>query len=81
MRRRIEGDLLGAQVFVASPEDTLISKLEWAQQGGGSQLQLRDVSGILQLRSNDLDIAYIERWVAELGLGELWRSARGDGSD
>jgi len=43
MRRRVEGNLLGAQVFVASPEDTLIAKLEWAQQGGGSQLQLRDV--------------------------------------
>jgi hypothetical protein len=49
MRRRVEGNLLGTQVFVASPEDTLISKLEWAHQGGGSQLQLRDVSG-LQMR-------------------------------
>ena len=28
MRRRVEGDLLGAKVFVASAEDTLISKLE-----------------------------------------------------
>jgi hypothetical protein len=81
MRRRIEGNLLGTQVFVASPEDTLISKLEWALQGGGSQLQLRDVSGILQLRGDDLDIAYIERWVADLGLGELWRSVRGDSSE
>lgn len=78
MRRRIEGDLLGAHVFVASAEDTLISKLEWAKQGGGSQLQLRDVSGILQLRGDDLDIVYIERWVAELGLGELWRQVRDD---
>jgi hypothetical protein len=80
MRRRIEGDLLGARVFVASPEDTVIAKLEWAQQGGGSQLQLRDVSGILQLRADDLDFAYIERWVADLGLGEIWRSVRGDAS-
>jgi hypothetical protein len=79
MRRRVEADLLGARVFVASPEDTLISKLEWAKQGGGSQLQLRDVSGILQLRGDELDIAYIERWVADLGLDELWRSVRGEG--
>jgi hypothetical protein len=79
MRRRVEGNLLGAQVFVASPEDTLIAKLEWAQQGGGSQLQLRDVSGILQLRGDDLDVAYIERWVADLGLGELWGAVRASG--
>ena len=72
MRRRMEGDLLGARVFVASAEDTLISKLEWAMQGGGSELQLRDVSGILQLRGNDLDTAYIKRWVAELGLENMW---------
>ena len=44
MRRPIEGDLLGARVFVASAEDTVISKLEWAQLGGGSELQLRDAA-------------------------------------
>jgi hypothetical protein len=81
MRRRIEGDLLGTRVFVASPEDTLISKLEWAKQGGGSQLQMRDVSGILQLRGDELDMAYIEYWVAELGLGEVWRRVRADSSE
>jgi hypothetical protein len=76
MRRRIEGDLLGARVCVASPEDTLISKLEWAKLGGGSELQLRDAAGIFQLRGNELDTAYVERWVAELGLEELWRRVR-----
>jgi hypothetical protein len=73
MSRRVEGDLLGARVFVASPEDTLISKLEWAKLGGGSELQLRDAAGILQVRAGELDTAYVERWVAALGLEELWR--------
>jgi hypothetical protein len=77
MRRRMEGDLLGARVFVASAEDTLISKLEWAEQGGGSELQLRDASGILRLRGAELDLEYIEHWVADLGLGEVWRAVRG----
>ena len=72
MRRRVEGDLLGARVSVASPEDTLISKLEWAKLGGGSELQLRDAGGILQLRGGELDTEYIERWVAELELADLW---------
>jgi len=77
MRRRAEGDLLGTRVFVASPEDTLISKLEWAKQGGGSELQLRDASGILQVRRDDLDFEYIEHWVAELGLQSFWLGVRG----
>jgi hypothetical protein len=76
MRRRAEGDLLGARTFVASPEDTLISKLEWAKLGGGSALQLRDAAGVLAVRGNDLDFAYIERWITDLGLQDLWRGLR-----
>lgn len=77
MRRRAEGNLLGANVFVASPEDTLIAKLEWAKLGGGSDLQVRDAAGILSLREGELDVAYIERWVRELGLEDLWRRLQG----
>ena len=77
MARRKKGDLLGVPVFVASPEDTLISKLEWALLGGGSELQLRDAAGIAHLRGVALDRAYIERWVAELGLVEQWNRVRG----
>jgi hypothetical protein len=76
LRRRTDSVLLGARVPVASAEDTVIAKLEWAQAGGGSDLQLRDASGILQVRRGDLDIAYIERWIAELGLEALWRRVR-----
>jgi hypothetical protein len=58
----------------ASAEDTLISKLEWAKLGGGSELQLRDAAGILSLHGRErLDIAYVEHWVRELGLEESWR--------
>ena len=77
MRRRTQGDLLGARVFVASPEDTIISKLEWAKEGG-SELQVRDASGILQLHGDVLDVAYIERWVGALDLTSLWQRLRAD---
>jgi hypothetical protein len=78
LRRRVEGDLLGTRVFVASPEDTVISKLEWAKQGGGSELQLRDAAGILQLRGTELDMRYIEHWAGELGVDELLLRVRAD---
>jgi hypothetical protein len=77
LRRRAEGDLIGARVFVASAEDTVIAKLEWAKAGGGSELQLRDVAGILQLHGS-LDRTYVEHWVTELGLEDLWSRVRGD---
>ncbi len=63
------------QVFVATAEDTIVAKLEWAR-AGGSERQLRDVMGILELRGSNLDVAYIERWIAELGLHVEWEQAK-----
>jgi hypothetical protein len=59
-------------VFVATAEDTVIAKLEWAK-AGQSERQLRDVSGILDLRADTLDRDYIEHWVRELGLEAEWQ--------
>jgi hypothetical protein len=72
MSRRSRVLLAGASVFVASAEDTILSKLEWAARSGGSQLQLRDARGIVEVRGQALDLAYIERWAQDLGLSELW---------
>jgi hypothetical protein len=32
--------------------------------------------GILELRGSNLDVAYIERWIAELGLHVEWEQAK-----
>jgi hypothetical protein len=76
MRRRMDGEVLGARVFVASPEDTLISKLEWVKAGAG-ELQLRDAAGIVEVHGDSLDRGYVEHWVAELGLSDLWSRLAG----
>lgn len=65
-----------ARVVIASPEDTILSKLEWARESGGSEKQIADVRGILEV-SRQLDRPYIERWAAELGVGDLWRTISG----
>jgi hypothetical protein len=56
--------------------ESLKTLLEWAKLGG-SELQLRDASGILQLLGSGLDRAYIERWVSELGVTDLWQRVSG----
>jgi hypothetical protein len=58
---------------MATAEDTILSKLEWAKKGGGSERQLDDVRGVVEVRGADLDRAYIERWAAELDVLDLWR--------
>jgi hypothetical protein len=71
-RRRVSARLLGLEVFVATPEDTILAKLEWAAMSG-SERQLRDVGGVIDVKRGELDLAYIERWAGELGVADLWR--------
>jgi hypothetical protein len=70
--RRMEVSMLGVSVFVASAEDTIVAKLEWSQQSGGSERERRDVAGILATVGDAFDRAYIERWVHDLDLAEEW---------
>ncbi len=73
--RRTRANLLGTPAWIASPEDTIIAKLEWAA-ASGSDRQLLDVASMLVIGEQSLDLAYVERWVADLGLGAAWRRAR-----
>jgi hypothetical protein len=73
--RRREETLNGLRIFVASPEDVVLSKLEWAKLGE-SERQIRDVAGILVSRDGELDLNYLERWVAALGLASQWTKAK-----
>jgi hypothetical protein len=74
--RRELAVILGAKVHVATAEDSIVSKLEWAKQSQ-SERQLRDVAGIISSRSNSLDISYIQHWVTTLGLDEQWKQVAG----
>ncbi len=69
--RRQPDSLFGVQIFVATAEDTILAKLEWARLGE-SERQIRDVVGILELRATTLDRPYIDHWASELGVSELW---------
>jgi hypothetical protein len=71
--RRIAADFSFANaVTMVTPEDAILSKLEWARRSGDSEKQLRDAAGVLDLNPS-LDRAYIERWATDLGVTDLWR--------
>lgn len=74
-RRRQRVNLHNVSLFVASAEDVIISKLEWANLAE-SRRQIEDVATILRVRWDSLDHAYLEKWIAELGLKEEWGEAR-----
>jgi hypothetical protein len=74
--RRMKFVLFEVPVYIASPEDTIVAKLEWSKQSDGSERQRRDVAGILATLGQELDRAYIERWVGELDLVDEWLEAQ-----
>lgn len=73
--RRVAVTVIGVPVFVATPEDTVLAKLEWARMGG-SERQVRDVVEILRIQGLSLDHAYIDRWAIELDLADVLAHAR-----
>lgn len=69
--RRRAVSIAGRQVFIVSPEDLILSKLDWAKESR-SQVQLDDVRNLLR-SVQELDRAYLTRWADRLGLSSLYR--------
>lgn len=73
--RRQPADLLGTETYVVSPEDAIISKLEWAA-ASNSDRQLTDAAALLQVGRDSLDFEYLDRWTQSLGLQKAWARLR-----
>jgi hypothetical protein len=58
------------EVYLASPEDIILKKLEYFRQGG-SEKHLKDIKGILA--ETELDDDYLNLWVVKLGLEKEWQ--------
>lgn len=70
--RLSDGSGASLDVQVASPEDTILSKLHWYLAGHStSERQLRDVQGIVGVHGATLDRVYLQRWATIMGMGDL----------
>jgi hypothetical protein len=68
--RRIPARLAGAERWFASPEDVILTKLEWSKLGE-SERQFADALSVARVQGEALDRAYLERWARALGLQDL----------
>ena len=74
MDRRQQGTIQsGLTVQIASPEDVIISKMRYYQEGG-SDKHLRDCAGVLAVQGNRVDRDYIGKWSEYFGLIEIWQA-------
>jgi len=77
--RRSQQEVLleGTRPFsVASPEGTILNKLEWYRMGGEvSDRQWNDILGVLKVQGTDLDMIYLQKWAANLNVTDLLERA------
>ena len=78
MERAITLQIPGAEepVRVSSLEDILLAKLRWFRLGGeSSESQRRDISQLVAMNRDELDVAFLRRWAVTLGVEDLLTGA------
>jgi hypothetical protein len=73
--RRVSASLDGVALSVATPEDLIIAKLEWAQMGGSTR-QIEDAAALLRTTGTTLARDHVEQWIDRMGLDAEWQAAR-----
>jgi hypothetical protein len=59
-------------ILVTSPEDIILSKLEWYRMGDEvSDRQWRDILGVMKTKSSELDLVYLRDWARQLNVEDL----------
>jgi len=70
--RRIRETIVADQSgYLAAPEDVIIGKLIYYNEGG-SEKHLRDITGILRISGEMVDTDYIDRHARSLGVDHIW---------
>ena len=73
-RERVWEVASGETAWFLAPEDVILFKLQFYRKGGEvSQKHPIDIAKMLVVVGSELDVDYIERWAADLGLLDLWR--------
>lgn len=65
--------LPGKEAYAARPEDVIIAKMLYYQEGG-SEKHMRDITGMLKVSGTIIDRDYIARWAANLNLTDVWQA-------
>lgn len=74
-RRRIRSELLDAEAWFLSPEDVILYKLDYFRQSEGvSQKHPKDISLMLRVMGDQLDLDYLQHWAARIDVLNLWQA-------
>jgi len=68
--RRREIEFMNRKIWFSSPEDTILTKLEWAKMGE-SERQFNDALAIVRVQMGKLDWDYLQEWAEKLEVSQL----------
>jgi len=69
LNRRIDAEVLGIRLSIATAEDTILAKLEWAATSG-SERQLADAAAVIAVSGELLDWEHLRHWAENLGVAD-----------
>lgn len=70
IKRRVAKNILGQKVYFTSPEDLILSKLQWYKLSG-SDRHIEDVKSIFKISGKKLDKKYLNYWIGKLKLRKI----------
>jgi hypothetical protein len=65
LRRRKGCSIEGQKVYFISPEDLILSKLQWYEKSNSSR-HLEDIESIFKISGEKLDKTYLKKWAKKL---------------
>ena len=71
-RKSVE-EILGISLRVPSPEDTVLAKLKWTKESGGSEKHFVDALRVYEVQGERIDHAYVDEWAERLSVEDLWQ--------
>ncbi|HXG93355.1 MAG TPA: hypothetical protein VNN73_13490 [Blastocatellia bacterium] len=75
-RRQLHSLRPDQSAYFATAEDTILAKLNWYRRGGEiSDLQWRDIIGIINVQGSRLDLGYLRQWAQQLNVHDLLEEA------
>ncbi len=69
--RKYVEEVMGMQIMVSSPEDTILAKLRWAKLSGGSEKQFTDALRVYEIQFEKLNMDYLYSWAKKIGVEPL----------
>lgn len=73
LKRRKRRMLHGEKINFISPEDLILTKLQWYAKSNSSR-HLEDIESILKISRKKLDIPYLKKWTKKLGYFNLLKT-------